>query len=350
MLKNKLRRESMLHKIQIYITAMTLLLVFALHAGDIARIGTASGVQVLQPVGAKGIAVGGANIATTSSVDAIFWNPAGLSHMQGAAEGHFSTMNIFGDIRVNYLALGFNMGDLGTAGVSVKAFDFGEIPLTTVEDYDGAQGRTFSPTFATIALTYAISLTDKVNVGLTSKLIVEQVPRAEASAFAFDIGLQYSSFASIQGLSFGIAIKNIGTDMQYEGSGLTRRIQTDRGFDYLSYDAASNDLPGSFEIGLTYDLALNEENSLSTSSIFQNNNFFSDAVKVGLEYTFQDMVMLRGGYSLLTEINSNDQLYDFSLGAGLKYNLAGTDLMFDYAFRNDQYFDAGNVFSLTIGF
>ncbi len=340
----------MIHKIQIYIIAMILLLIFALHAGDVARTGTASGVQVLQPVGGKGIGVGGANIATTSSVDAIFWNPAGLAHMQGSAEGLFSTMNVFSDIRINYLALGLNMGSFGVAGVSVKSFDFGDIPLTTVEDYDGAQGRTFSPTFATVTLTYALALTNKICVGVTPKLIMERIPRAEATAFALDIGLQYADFVGLQGLSLGIALKNIGTDMQYSGSGLNQQIVTDRGVDYLTYESASNDLPGSFELGLAYDFSINEANNLTASSIFQNNNFFSDAFKIGVEYSFQNLVMLRGGYSFLTDINEESQLYDFTLGAGLNYDLSGTRIMFDYAFRNDQYFDAGNVFSLTIGF
>ncbi len=322
-----------------------------LFAGDLDRIGTAGGVQVLQPVSAKGIALGGANLALTKSVEAIFWNPAGLSKLDGGAEGHFSTINIFSDIRINYFAAGFDMGSWGVLGGSVKFYDFGDIPLTTNEDQDGLSGQTFSPTFATIGLTYAISLTDNINVGINSKVILEEIPRASASAIAFDIGLQYGGFAGLKGISFGIAIKNIGSNLQYSGSGLTDQYLGSGGrADFLSRDAASNELPGSFELGFGYKYSLNEQNSLSLSSMFQNNNLSGDAVKLGVEYGFQDFVMLRGGYNLLTDIDSEDQLYDFTLGAGIKYKLKGTVLKVDYAFRNDQYFDANNIFSLTIGF
>ena len=80
-------------------------------------IGTDGAAQLLQPVGAKGIATFGANIATTHSIDALYWNPAGLSRMQASAEGTFSTMNIFNDIRINYAAVAYNTGEMGALGV-----------------------------------------------------------------------------------------------------------------------------------------------------------------------------------------------------------------------------------------
>jgi hypothetical protein len=336
----------MLRKLKILI-AMSLIPVAQLFSADIARMGTAAGVQVLQPVGARSIALGGSNLATTNSVDAIYWNPAGLSKMTGAAEGHFSTMNIFNDIQINYFALGVSMGDYGVAGVSIKSFDFGDIPLTTNEDHDGSTGQTYSPTFATLTATYSIGLTDKISVGVNSKLIIEEVPRASAQTVAFDIGLQYAGFAGMENISFGLAIKNIGGNIQYSGSGLSGLTS---GGEYLSRNAASHDLPSTFELGVAYRYNLDETNSINASSMFQNNNYSNDNIKFGVEYIFQDLVMVRGGYNYANEIDAEDNLYDFSLGAGLKYELGETMLQLDYAFRNDQYFDANNMFSFTVGF
>ncbi|GAF76391.1 unnamed protein product, partial [marine sediment metagenome] len=130
-----------------------------LFAGDPARIGTAAGTQALIPVGARGLAMGGADLAYTRGLDAIHWNPAGFAVMEGNAAGLFSTMTFFNDIRLNYFAAGFKSPKLhGGIGVSVRAFDFGDIPITTMEDMDGASGKTFSPTFATIGLTYGGNL------------------------------------------------------------------------------------------------------------------------------------------------------------------------------------------------
>ena len=320
------------------------------HSGDVDRIGSAAGAQVQQPVGAKDIAMSGANIALTSGINAIYWNPAGLSRMDGNAMGQFSTLTIFDDIKINYLAVGASLGDLGTLAFSIKAFDFGDIPLTTNEDMDGASGKTFSPTFATSALTYAIGLTNTINVGLTAKVIYESVPRAEGTAIAFDAGLQYANFGGLEGLSFGIAIKNIGSDMRYEGSAFSSEFQAANGRqDVLDRTAASNQLPGSFEFGVGYVNNINEQSAITLNSMFQSNNFDYDAVKMGLEYSYDKMLFLRGGYNM-SDAPEDSKLYTFTMGAGFKYDVGGTVIMVDYAFRDSKYFDANNIFSLTLGF
>ena len=193
------------------------------YGGDESRIGTAGGVQLEVPVGARDLAMGGSDLAYTKGLDALFWNPAGFSNTESVASAVFSTMTIFNDVNVNYLALGFKAGALGNLGFSIKAFDFGDIPFTTVQDMDGASGRTFSPTFFTLGLTYAKRLTDAISVGVTGKLITERIPQASANAFALDVGLQYWGLGGIDGLGFGVAVKNVGSSMQYDGSGFLQQ-------------------------------------------------------------------------------------------------------------------------------
>ncbi|GAB4369104.1 MAG: type IX secretion system outer membrane channel protein PorV [Calditrichia bacterium] len=343
----------MRHKIIIFISVFLLLmLTVGLYAGDADRIGTAAGVQVLVPVGARDLALGGADIANTSGLDAIYWNPAGLSLMKNTAGALFSTMTIFNDINVNYLAIGVKSGRFGTVGFSLKAFDFGDIPLTTVEDMDGASGRTFSPTFVTTGLTYSRMLTDAILVGATGKLIFESIPRASASAFAFDIGIQYHNLGRVQGLSLGLAVKNIGTNMQYSGSGMLAQA-TEKGSafqDFRRRETSSDQLPANVELGLSYKRNIAENNSITVAGIFQNNNLDNDQYKFGAEYAYSDLIFLRGGYLLAQNVESENQLYTFTLGLGLHYKVGGTDLTLDYAFRDSQYFDGNNMFSLRIGF
>lgn len=320
-------------------------------AGDPDRIGTAAGVQVQIPVGARDIAMGGANMALTSGVDAIYWNPAGIVRMENAAAVQFSYMKVFSDIGVNYLGLAYNDEDFGAVGFSIKSLTFGDIPWTTYEDMDGASGRVFNPTFVTVGLSYARSLTENVSIGLTAKFITESVPRAAAGAFAFDVGLQYDQLGGIEGVSFGLAIRNIGSSLRYEGSGLGQNYQNASGQEYfLKTDAANNQLPTAFEFGVAYQTQLAEDQNLTVPLVFQSNNFENDAVKVGLEYSFQNMLFARGGYNYAIDSQSEDQLYTFMLGAGIHYPVGGVDLTFDYAFRDSQYFDANNIFTLNIGF
>lgn len=344
-------------KNKFFIISSFLLLIIAfgvmpLFAGDADRVGTAAGTQVLVPVGARDLAMGGADVATTAGLSAIYWNPAGFSMLKTTAAGQFSTMTIFNDIKVNYLAVGFRSGRFGSIGVSLKSFDFGDIPLTTIEDMDGASGKTFAPTFTTAALTYSRRLTDAIAVGFTGKLIYESIPRASASAFAFDMGIQYKNLGQINGLNIGLVVKNIGTNMRYSGSGLLAQA-TEEGSsyqDFRSRQASSDQLPSTVELGLSYQRNIAENSNLIVSGTFQNNNFDNDRIKIGAEYMFNDLIALRGGYLFNQNVESADALYRFTLGVGLHYNLAGTDLTLDYAYRDSQYFDGNNLFSLQIGF
>lgn len=323
-----------------------------LFAGDPARTGSAAGEQLLVPVGARDLAMSGSNVAFSRGLDAMYWNPAGFSHLDNAAAGTFSTMSIFNDVKVNYLALGVKVGGLGNLGFSLKSFDFGDIPYTTNQDWDGSSGRTFSPTFITGALTYSRQLTDLIQVGMTAKLVHESVPRASASAMAFDMGLQYHQLGGVNGLSMGLVVKNIGTNMQYAGSGLlTQAVDVDGNrIEFRDRPAASHQLPATVELGLGYRRSIDEQNSVIFNGNFENNNFGNDNFKFGVEYSYGDLIALRGGYRLVNDTDSEDILYRFTAGMGLNFQLSGTDLRFDYTFRDSRYYDGNNLFALTIGF
>jgi hypothetical protein len=345
----------MIHKKSMTIVAFLLLILAlgmtSLFAGDESRIGTAAGSELLVPVGGRDLAMGGADLANTQGLDAIYWNPAGFAQMRFNAGAQFSTMTIFNDINVNYAAIGVKAGRFGSFGASIKVFDFGDIPFTTNEDWDGASGRTFSPSFFIAGLTYSRMLTDAILVGVTGKLINESIPRASASAFAFDIGLQYHGLGQINGLNLGLVVRNIGSNMTYSGSALLVRSLNDLGIaDFRDRPTASNQLPATVELGLSYNRSINEQNNLIVAGIFQNNNFENDQYKFGVEYNYNQLVFLRGGYLYTQKTDSKDVLYRFTAGLGLHYNVGGTDLTFDYAFRDSQYFDGNNLFSLTIGF
>jgi hypothetical protein len=336
----------------IWLTLLFFAALSAVYAGDAARVGTAAGTQLLIPVGARDLAMGGSSVATTKGVDAIYWNPAGLASMKSMATGVVSTMQLFNDIRVNYLGMGFKAGKVGVLGVSIKSTDFGNIKETTVTDPDGLSGRTFSPTFVVTGLTYARMLTDRIQVGLNGNLIYESIPRASATAFAFDIGLQYRDLGNISGMDFGIVVKNIGTEMQYSGSAFTTQafetgVSQSQFFDRIP---SSDELPAKMELGVSYRNTIAENNNVIVSGVFENYNLGKDQFKFGAEYMFKELIALRGGYIMVNDAKSEDVEYNFTAGLGLHYNLNNVDFGFDYTYRNSQYFDGNNLFSLTFGF
>lgn len=321
------------------------------------RAGTNAASELLIPVGAQYIAMSGASVAGVTGLESIYWNPAGLDHIDHSAAAMFSHMAYFADISVSYLAVAAKFSGIGTLGLSFKTLGFGDIPITTEDDPDGT-GAQFSPQFMNIGLSYSRTLTDRVAVGTTVKLINETIDRVSATGFAFDAGVQYSGLANVNGLKIGVTLKHLGPGIKFDGNGLNREAQpTDisRPPSYYKVIAGTDELPAIMEIGIGYSFDLNNKNKLHFESVFVNHNYQDDGACLGAEYSFSDLFFLRGGYG--HALNSGDDptgastnIFGLSLGAGFQYNLGGFDLAIDYAFRDVDYFNANNVFTIKFGF
>jgi hypothetical protein len=339
-----------------FILCLSLVMMFSTTLAQNPRIGTAAATELLIPVGGRDFAMGGASLASSSGVEAIHWNPAGLSRMQGTAEGMFSTMSYIGDIKVSAGAVAAAFGSFGVVGLSLKSLDFGDIPVTTVEDSENKTGASFSPSYIVLGLTYSKLITNSTSVGVTVKLFNESIPRAASSGVAFDLGLQYAGLFEMTGLQLGVTVKNIGPETKWEGSGLLRNATSSDGNrpeqKYMS-EAAGFELPSLIDIGLSYSDKWKDFTYLASAS-YTNNNLYVDEYRLGAEIgtSFDQLsVAVRGGYSFLPQITeSSDRIFGFTLGFGVSYLTEGTTLTLDWAYRDVEFFDGNNVLSLKIGF
>lgn len=338
---------------RLLIIVFTLLLALdGAYAGGGNRTGTGGATQLLIPVGPRGIAMGESNVATSYGVEALFWNPAGVAKLNGSAGVMFSHMSYIADIGVEYGAVSANFEGFGVVSFSIKALSVGDILVTTTQNPDGT-GDTFSPQMITAGVTYSRQLTERISVGLTGNIVTETLGQVSATGVAFNVGVIYDHLANVDGLSIGVVMKNIGPQMQYDGSGLYQQARVEdfnRPPQYYKVEAAPFELPSSFEIGVGYRPYINEMNTLQLSSSFQNNNFSSDEYKLGAEYGYNNTFFLRFGYQLAPQIESEDYLYGLTAGAGLQTNLEGVNLRFDYAYRDNQYFDGNHIFAVSLGF
>jgi hypothetical protein len=320
------------------------------------RVGTAGAQELLLPVGARGVAIGGSYAVFAAGAEAMYYNPAGLALQPGSVEAMVSSMNYIADISVVYGALGIKAGDFGNIGFSMKSINFGSIQQTTTDFPDG-NGQTYSPTFITVTGAYAKALTDRISVGFSASLVSERILELSTSGVVFDFGIQYHNLA-VEGLNIAVAVKNIGPSMTYNGSNLLTTATTStgqRGSQNLSINSASFDMPSSLEIGVGYTRKLDDKNSLTVSGLFRNNNYLDDEYNAGAEYIFNDLFFLRGGYTFSPQAakdptGASSYIYDYSLGAGVHYGVGDVDLTLDYAYRHVKYFTGNNVISLRIGF
>jgi hypothetical protein len=335
---------------------LTLLLLSTVVTGVFAgagnRTGSGGAAELLIPVGTRDLAMGGSTISSTRGIEALYWNPAGTARLRGSAALYFSHMSYIADIGVDYGAASVNFEDLGVLSLSVKSLSIGDIVETTTQNPDGT-GKTFSPQFFTVGLSYSRELSDRVAVGVTSNFVSERMGEVSASGVAFNVGVIYDNLANVNGLSMGVVVKNIGPQMKFDGPGLNQTAQVsgwNRGPTIFKIDAAAFELPSTLEFGFGYKRTFEGDNSILLSTSFQNNNFSDDEYKVGAEYAYQDLLFLRGGYNFSQAESESEYIFGATFGAGIHYAVGNLDLTFDYAFRSAKIFDNNHIFSVKLGF
>ena len=157
------------------------------------------------------------------------------------------------------------------------------------------------------------------------------------------------------GLSFGVVMKNVGPNMKYDGSALYQQADVttfNRPPQFYKVDAAPFELPSTFELGLAYKpKLLDDMNSVLITTAFKNNNFSDDEYKLGLEYSYNDMFFIRGGYTFAPNQAVEDTyIYGFTGGAGINYAFESISIRVDYAYRYAKYFDGNHIFGVSLGF
>jgi hypothetical protein len=323
----------MKHKIIILMAVLLVVSLSSAYAGNERRIGTAGAQELRIPIGARGTALAGAVLADVAGVESIFWNPAGLAILSGT-EAMFSHQPYFADIDINFVGVATSIEDFGTIGASAKIVSIGDMVETT-EQYPDGTGRVFSPSLSVLTLSYARQLTARVSFGITGSFINEKIFEVSATGAAFDVGFIYNP--EWHGVRVGMAIKNYGPEMSFDGTGFNRSLG-DRPARPI---ASPFDLPSSVNLGLSVDF-LNSGKSLATvSGNFCSNNYSEDLYQGGIEYAFDNMYFLRGGYSYSDQ---KDYLYGFSFGAGIVVPIAGTDVTFEYSWTETEVFTSNNQY------
>jgi hypothetical protein len=326
---------------KVILLSLLVLLGFSLLlGGNDGRRGTAGASELLIPVGAKSCGMSGAVISSVAGAEAIYWNPAGASQIDGS-EVSFSHLSYIADIGVNYFALASNFGSSGTFGISLKTLSFGDIPITTTDLPEGT-GGTFSPSYITVGLTYSNRFTDRIFGGATLKYISEKIVRTQATGFAVDLGIQYKSNT---GLKLGVVLKNLGPSMQFDGPDLeyftTIPVQ-DPGSRTrpLRLATAGFELPSTLEIGLGYDILVGEQHNFELGGTFQNTNFGSDEYRFGAEYGWNKMFFVRAGITRTQ--NQSEYIFGPTFGVGVNISVGEKSFIaVDYSYRKTDFF-SGN--------
>jgi len=327
-------------------------------AGNPQRAGQAGASELLINPWARTSGWAGANIAGVRGLEGIYSNVAGLAFTQ-KTELIFSQtqwLKIGDDAVSNISSFGFSqkVGESGVLGFAVMSMDFGEIEITTIELPDGGLG-TYSPKFMNIALSYAKVFSNSIYGGMTIKMISEQISNVGASGVALDAGIQYVTGAK-DNLKFGISLKNVGPRISFSGDGLSFRGIVGDDDDYkmtIEQRSSELELPALLNIGMSYDIIV-LRHRITGAGTFTSNSFQKDQYRLGCEYAYRDMFMVRTGYTYEEGIRDPSTRTTALRGpsAGFTVELPmgsnGTVFGLDYSYRHSDPFQGSHTIGARI--
>ncbi len=318
---------------------------------DISRVGTTAAAVLKIAPGARALGLGSAYVGVSNDIYSTYFNPAGITRSEGYSQVAFNHSSWLADVSYDYAAGSVNIDGLGTLFATFTSLRVPEDEVRTIE-YPEGDGRTWDANSLVIGVGYARSLTDRFSIGFHVKYIQESIWNSSASSVALDVGTYY--ITPFNDLVIGASVSNFGTKMQLTGRDL--QINTDPNnspnsgpnnipADYLT---EKNDLPLNFRVGLAMDVVNTRYFKLTAAVDAVHPNDNKEYVNSGLEFSYNEMIFLRGGYKALFLPNSEQGL---TLGMGINYNLTPElKFTFNYAYgdygRLDsiQYFDIGLIF------
>ena len=276
-------------------------------------------------VGGRALGLGSAYVALAGDVTAGYWNPAGLSRL---TYPQFALMHDeqFGSlVNHDYGAAAFPVGPSASLGISLIRVGVDDIPDTrdAALDIDGnpttdptrfsridpARVRYFNAADWALFFTYARAADESFSYGASFKLLRRDLGENSAMGLGFDLGLWYTPLPE---LTLGAALQDVTTTLLAWDTGRNELISpTLRLGSAYRLDA----LGGRFIPVVQCDLRFENRRSASTFNV----GAVSADVHGGLEYSFNDLVALRVGYSDVKQV---------TFGAGLHLPRLNIDYSF----------------------
>lgn len=308
--------------------------------------------------GARGLAMGGAQVSSVQDGTAGYWNPAGLTGVKNNPQVNLMHAEYFAGIgKYDYVGVAFpTANNKRTIGITGLRFAVDDIMNTLfLVEPDGTINYNNIQAFSSADYAFIFSFAQKlketekknINFGLNAKVIHRSVGKfAKAWGFGLDAGIQ----AHIKNWRFGIAARDITTTFNAWSFSFTEREKEVLYLTKNEIPVKSTELTAPrLVLGIARNFQLGKKASLLAEANLdltfdgQRNTLISaDPVsadpKMGLELNINNVFYLRGGINNFQKaLTDGDTLnlkkvwiYQPSAGAGFRIG----NVTIDYAYTN----------------
>jgi hypothetical protein len=308
--------------------------------------------------GARGLAMGSAQVASVKDGTSGYWNPAGLVNVREHAQLNLMHAEYFAGIgKYDYASLVLPLKDKRRVlGLSLLRFAVDDIPNTIfLVEPDGTINFSNITSFSSADYAFLVSLAQeiklkgskKINAGINAKVIHRKAGDfTTAWGFGFDAGVQMEG----RNWKAGIVARDVTTTFNAWSFNLTDKMRE-------VFYVTQNDIPvksteltaprviagGAYSFKFNKNISLLAELNLDFTFDGRRNtviasDFASIDPKLGLETSWKDVFFVRLGINNFQKALADDDstntskvwIYQPSAGAGFRIS----NVQIDYAFTN----------------
>jgi len=298
-------------------------------------------------------AMGNAYVGVADDISGIFLNPVSIVHIDGQHIS-FSNMQYMVDMQAMSAIWSFPIQSKigGRMAIHYTGLYSGDMIQTTATEINGIGYFTWNE--LAIGLTYGRMFTDKFSIGVGAKYVRTDVADFYSHTVAFDVGTLYKT--GWRNLRLGMSVTNFGPDMQFKGTydntwaASIWRVSVEEEFGDFA-------LPICFQVGIADELYMEGKSRVTAALDYSHPNDLAERLHLGVEYAYDEMFFLRGGF--FTDVESpetreGDDSGDSALDRYWEYRFGGgviiSNFSVEYAWQSIEDLEDAHRFSLGYSF
>ncbi|HAS36677.1 MAG TPA: hypothetical protein DCS15_09330 [Flavobacteriales bacterium] len=299
------------------------------------RAGIASFGFLKTDINPRSVGMGGASIALGDDPYGLYSNVSSISlndNPRFMASGYTYGLGLMqnylgfvGKVKSNYVGLSINT--LTSPAMEVRT-----------EFQPEGTGEYFYYMNMANGLSVAKKLSDQFSFGIRINHLYEQAAQYHNHSVGADLGFLY--ITDVRDLKFAVVVQNFGGKSQMDGDFIENPFNRDslQQPDYYN-------LPTIFKLGLSIVAYENNGHQILTAVQLNHPNDNAENIRLGVEYSFRDLISARFGY----KINLEGQQWP-SFGVGYRSKIGYHPLHVNYAANITSFIGTKHVFGIAIVF